>query len=175
MHSSDQLQPRGGKRFNWRLAIFIAAVGLPLGSAFYVFADQFFSRGIHDRGSYVAVDLKSLGQFPFDDQLGVLADVPRDFRALDGRRVELEGRAFSRSGALIAREFEFVYDVNKCCFGGPPKVQERVYVHSSKPIVLSGHECRLVGTLHVRLNRNELGTVLSVYDLDLESLRTLTN
>src|SRR6059058_2076282 len=95
-------KPRGS-RFNWRLPAFLD------------------------------VDLKALGNFPFDQNNGSINDIPPAFRALEGKKVLLDGFMYSpRNAGDKGHEFQLVYNVTKCCFSGPPQVQERVYgyVHS---------------------------------------------
>jgi len=68
-------------------------------------------------------------------------------------------------------EFQFVYNVTKCCFSGPPLVQERVYGHVTKgdvPLFDMFTFARVTGTLHVRVVRDDGGAIHSVYDLDVD-------
>ncbi len=69
-----------------------------------------------------------------------------------------------------ANEFQFVYNVNKCCFNGPPLVQERVYAHSRNDMpIYSMFDCaKVVGILHVRVVRHKDGSIHSVFDLDVQ-------
>jgi hypothetical protein len=156
---------------NWRLYAFVAVLCVPFAYLGYSLLSFTLSNGIHQHGDTTSVDLKSLGNFPFDGVNGMLTDVPKDFRALDGKRVELTGMMWSaKSAGPHTNEFQLVYNIAKCCFGGPPKVQERVFVHTHGPIQFYDVQVNIVGTLHVRLKRDETGTVDSVYDLDLESV-----
>jgi len=164
------------KRVNWRLVAFVGVFVLIFGSFFYVFASSVVTGGITHHGGYADVDLKAMGQFPFNDTSGQLTDVPKLYRQLDGQRVVLRGKMYAGGSAVKATRFEFVYDVAKCCFGGPPRVQERVFVHlpqGAPAVDVTGPyelmEC--TGKLHVRLQRNTEGTVVSVYDMDLESIK----
>lgn len=179
MELDYQVKPSLRQRFNWRLIGFIGVFVLIFGSFFYVFATSVVTGGISRHNGYTEVDLKAMGQFPFDDVNGVLTDVPKRYRELDGQRVLLRGKMWAGNSASMARRFEFVYDVAKCCFNGPPRVQERVYVtvpQAMPPVEVMGAtdlmEC--TGKLHVRLVRNAEGTVTSVYDLDMENLKPST-
>ena len=78
-------------RVNWRLVGFLALVSLPFAWFLYVFLNQTLSGGIKDYGDYKHVDLKALGNFPFDEVRGTENDLPQRFRELDGQRVMLEG------------------------------------------------------------------------------------
>jgi hypothetical protein len=74
------------------------------------------------------------------------------------------------------RRFQFVYNVTKCCFSGPPQVQERVFVVAKKdiPIYDMYTFAEVVGTLHVRVIKDPTsGKITSVYDLDCESAKAL--
>jgi len=155
---------------NWRLYAFIGFFCLLFGGFGYTILNEVLSNGIHSHGDYAYVDLKSMGNFPFDAQNGLLTDIPKDFRNLDGKRVELKGMMYSASGSVEVQSFQFVYNIAKCCFGGPPKVQERVFVHvpDNRTVQLSGDQVDIIGRLHVRLQRNSEGTVISLYDMDLE-------
>jgi hypothetical protein len=158
---------------NWRLFAFIGFFCLLFGVFGYTILSEVVSNGIHSHGDYTSVDLKSLGNFSFDGQGGLLTDVPKDFRNLDGKRVQLRGMMYSTASAYEVNSFQFVYNIAKCCFGGPPKVQERVFVHvpNNGTVLMSGDQVDIIGRLHVRIQRNSEGTVTSVYDLDLESLK----
>ena len=167
---AQRLRPR---LQNWRLLLFVAVVATPFIWAGYSFLSSTMTGGIHHYGDYTFVELKPMGNFGFDDQAGRLTDVPREFRELDGKRVKLQGMMYAGmyGGAQVAN-FELVYNIQKCCFSGPPKVQERVFVHSpgSKLVPYYNQMVDVVGKLHVRIKRNDVGTVESVYDLDLENL-----
>ena len=61
--------------------------------------------------AYREVDLKALGNFEFDPVSGTVADVPAQFRALDRRRVVIEGFIHPRDGLEGRTEFELEYGV----------------------------------------------------------------
>src|SRR5215212_7451633 len=118
---------RRGRGINYRLIAFLAIVSLPFFWVLYAFINEAVHGGVEDRGSIVKVDLKALGNFPFDPVNGTSTDLPQRFFALDGRVVELEGQMYAPNAtADKVDEFQLVYDIAKCCFSGPPKVQERV-------------------------------------------------
>jgi len=158
---------------NWRLVAFIGVFVLLFGSVAYAFLSFVLSNGVHPHGNYVSVDLKAMGQFPFSNQTGMLTDVPQDYRSLDGKRVELQGMMWSlQSAGPELVQFQLVYNIQKCCFNGPPQVQERVFVHMKRDKSTQWYYqlVSATGILHVRLKRNDQGTIYSVYDMDLESL-----
>lgn len=161
------------RRFNARLWVFVGLISLPflwiVGSAVY----DSMTGGIKDHGSYKEVDLKLLGNFNFNDETGTVEEVPARYRALDGQRVSLRGYMYGPEDAgAKGRRFQFVYNVTKCCFSGPPLVQERVFVHAKKEIPIYDQYtfAEVVGTLHVRLVK-ENGKIVSVYDLDCDTAK----
>jgi len=159
-----------------RMMIFVAVICFPILWLSYVYVNEKLSGGIEHYGDYTKVDLKALGYFRFDDRNGSDADIPSRWRALDGKRVVLEGFMNVRNRASgETREFEFVYNVTICCLGGPPQVQERVYVHvpgnRSVPIDSSSF-LQIIGILHVHVVKDG-GAVQSVYTLDLEQMRPM--
>jgi hypothetical protein len=159
---------------NWRLMAFVGFFLALFGAVGYILVDASVSHGVHSHGSYTEVDLKSLGFFSFSNTDGRLTDIPKEYRELDGKRVKLTGVMFDgMSAASEVREFQLVYNIQKCCFSGPPQVQERVFVHAAKGRGAQWHDetVDVVGTLHVRLKRDSQGTIQSVYDMDLESMQ----
>ena len=132
-----------------------------------------YNGGVRHTSEGEVVDLKALGSFtPLDPQNGTLRDVPEKWRALDGKKVVLEGKMFSSLvGASELNEFEFVYDIQMCCFRGPPIPQERVFVHvpSGRMTPYIDGVAKIVGTLHVKIERNKIdGSIVSVYTMDMD-------
>lgn len=169
---ADVLTPRR-PWFSLRLLVLLAVFGAPFLYFGYVILDQAMTGGITDRGAYFDVDLKSLGYFPFDSVKGGIEDVPAKFRELDGKRVALVGEMWvTNSSSNDIKEFELVYSIQKCCFGGPPKVQERVFARAPNNGTVPYYPTlvRVVGTLRVNLERDDVGNVSKLYQLDIESL-----
>jgi hypothetical protein len=165
--------PARRPRVNFRLVMVLALVALPFLYFGYVIVDQALHKGVVNRGNYYEVDLKSLGYFPFDPAKDDLNDVPRQWRDLDGKRVALVGEMYTGgSAAPKVRGFELVYSIQKCCFGGPPKVQERVFakVPNNGTVPYFWQPVRVVGTLHVGVRRDETGQIVSIYDMDVENV-----
>jgi hypothetical protein len=167
---TDYYKPRLTERINVRILVFAAVVLLLLGTPIYIFVKESITGGIE------RVDLKALGNFVFDQQAGTIEDVPAEFRALDGERVLLEGEIYAPNEAGDRMtQFELVYSIAKCCFGGPPKVQERVYAHVPPHMQvpnLSFRYARVLGTLQVDVKR-EAGQVVSVYTMNVEEIRPM--
>jgi hypothetical protein len=124
-------------------------------------------------GAYVQVDLRALQHFDVDPERGTTGDIPEQFRKLDGRRVMVEGIMYNPQDAGNgAVEFQFLPQVphNE---HRPPLVQERIYARVSStgpPFVLFDMyaPARIYGVLHVRVVRDETGTIHSVYDMHVE-------
>jgi hypothetical protein len=75
-------------------------------------------------------------------------------------------------------QFQLVYNIQKCCFAGPPQVQERVFAKLSKATDVSAPdtsaEVRCVGTLHVKLQRDpKTSTCTQVYSMDVQRIEPL--
>jgi hypothetical protein len=163
------------RRINVRLLMFLTAVALPLLWYGYVLADQLIYHGIKPHNGYIEVNLRTLGCFAFNPNTDGLEQVPPRFRALDGKRVVLQGTMYDMNVARdkIAR-FQFVYNVQICCLGGPPQVQERVFARcrpGQEVTYYDGRPVNLTGILHVKIERDpEYHTVLAVYELDVESV-----
>jgi len=155
-------------KINLRLVLFIAVISAPFIWATYAGARLLLNGGIEDMGSYKKVDLKALGYFNFDNMTGTIDNVPARYRNLDGQKVALEGFMYLQNGAARLHNFEFVFNRQICCFRGPPLVQERVFVHSQVALPYVDGECRIVGTLHVRIEKNEVGAITSVYTMDVD-------
>ena len=73
------------------------------------------------------------------------------------------------------RDFQFVYNVQLCCFNGPPLVQERVFARVPKggQIPYSSEFTKLTGILHVKVEKQD-GVIVSVYTMDVESAEPIT-
>ena len=179
---SDALPPQRPwyARINFRLIIFLLVVSAPfvwiIGSA----VRNSMNGGVVDYGDFKQVDLRQLGNFSFNEETGTEASIPAAARELDGQRVTLRGFAFQRNSAAdTGKSFEFVYNITQCCFNGPPRVQERVFGYSKTDINIpdSSVFAELTGVLHVRVIRDKPtepgkpGRVVSVFDLDVESLQ----
>ena len=164
------------ERVNFRMIAFMALIAGPFLAVFYLFVSPLINGGITRSGDHFQVDLKMLGNFPFNQESGTIDAVPQRYRELDGKRVALRGYMYApKSASGRGTQFEFVYDVNKCCFSGPPQVQERVFAKVANgrrdiPIFSQYELADLVGVLHVRVVRDkETGVVTRVFEMDVES------
>jgi hypothetical protein len=172
--SKDQTKVPLSERVNLRMILVAAVVLLLIGYPVYTFVQASRTHGIQDTGGMKVVDLKALGNFPFDEVNSTIKDVPPIYRQLDGQRVALDGFMYAGNSASDeVSAFQFVYNITKCCFNGPPKVQERVFAQSKSPVPYYGQMVRCVGTLHVNVQKNEAGQTNSVYELDVDKVEQL--
>ncbi len=167
-------KPPVTSRVNVRLVVLMSVVAVPFLYFLFIIVRQAVTGGVIDRGTYVEVDLKSLGYFPFDPAKDTLDNVPERWRQLDGKRVLLEGEMFTQDSASDrVRDFQLVYSIQKCCFGGPPKVQERVFVHVPDEAGVPNYTyrglVRVLGKLRVNLKKDQ-GQASSLYEMDIESI-----
>src|SRR3954468_22736950 len=145
------------ERINLRMVIFFAVILIPIGYMVYLFADTWRSHGIWDArderyGSYKKVDLKAMSLFQMSQISATDADIPAEYRALDGKRVMLVGEQYVTGRSRGSQvEFDLVYSIAKCCFNGPPQIQ-----HFVKCKALPGKDIetymglgKAVGILHV--------------------------
>jgi hypothetical protein len=166
---ATQFEPIAGK-INFRLIVFLAVITAPIIWIAAQFVSAKVSHGIKQEGDVSLVDLKSLGNFPFDERTSTINDIPSRWRGLDGKKVALEGFMFPTNSAVSGVSgFQFVYNIQKCCFGGPPLVQERVFTVVPKGAVpYASEEVRCTGILHVGVHKNDWGNTSTVYTMDLE-------
>jgi len=166
-----------GERINFRMLTIVIVFGVLVGWPVYSFLKVQMTHGIERDGDLFRVDLKSLGNFPFNDMAGTVENIPPDFRKLDGKKVALEGFIYAGNGAGDkVNAFQFVYNIQKCCFGGPPLVQERVFasVPNNGTVDYLPDEVRAIGTLHVILNKDrDTGKILTVYTMDVDRVEPL--
>jgi len=165
-------RPPAAAPVNFRLIVLLGLVAAPFLYFAFVMIRDAVTGGVISHGDYAAGDLKSMGNFYFNEARDDISAVPERFRNLDGKRVMLEGEMFAPNEAGDGvRRFELVYNIQKCCFGGPPKVQERVFakVPADKQGIPYRSPVRVTGQLHVKAIKNELGMVVALYTMDVEN------
>ena len=128
---------------------------------------------------YIQVNLKTLGNFTFDEEKGGTQDIPRLWRDLDNRRVTLTGFMFnpSQTGTGL-HKYQLVYNAGS--FSGlkwPPLVQQRIIATApeSTPMFSAYDLVRVSGVLHVGVQRDQAGRVSSVFRMDVESATNAEN
>src|SRR5580704_9557217 len=93
-------KPAISERINFRMITVMAVIAFLVGYPVYQYVSASWSHGVTDAGNgMLAVDLKALGNFPFNDQDGTVNDVPKQWRDLDGKKVILEGFMFCTDSA----------------------------------------------------------------------------
>ena len=120
------------RRINARLIAFLGTIVIVVGSIVYFAWPAIalaLGGGIREGRDGKIVDLRALGYFAIDPKDGTLNNVPKRFRELDGQHVVLDGFMFGGDSVYEPRDYQFVYNIQNCCFNGPPLVQERVFVH----------------------------------------------
>ena len=77
--------------------------------------------------------------------------VPPDAKSLDGKKVFIKGYVYPGQRQYGITQFLLVRDQGSCCFGGNPKVTDRVLVQLSDPegLAFSSKLFKLAGTFHV--------------------------
>lgn len=125
------------------------------------------------RGNLWVCDLKTLSNFDFDQVNGKTEDIPKEFRDLDGKRVQVTGQMWApfRADGRV-HDFDLVYSIASCCFSGPPRLQHIVKAKAPQGVTFPYSAGRVVvtGTLHVGVQRD--GEVIdSIYRMDVESVR----
>jgi hypothetical protein len=96
-----------------------------------------------------------------------LEDLPDAIKALDGKRVEMQGFLLPLYDYDDIREFSLVANHMSCCFGFVAGLNGQVYVKLAGPRGLpwTSEPLRVVGTFRAR-ERKEAGYVLHVYALE---------
>jgi hypothetical protein len=125
---------------------------------------------------YTTVDLKSLGNFTFDSEGGRTLDIPAQWRELDGRRVSMSGYLINPQPPGPGLQWYcLVYQLNWPELRGPPLIQERVYANlaASSHSVSAYDLVHVYGVLHVSVQRDQFGTIRSIFRMDVESASVL--
>lgn len=123
-----------------------------------------YQRMRHD--PYQPVNLQALGSFPLNDQTGTENDIPEEFRKLDGTKVSVTGFMWAPASVTAPPEFQLVDSIRHPT---PyiPQAHDRIHVSLSPghPVQWFDQLVHVRGTLHVKLKRNDIGMIYSVYTL----------
>jgi hypothetical protein len=160
------------RRINGRLIGFVGTIVFLAGAILYMAwpaISMSYGGGIRHTSEGDEVNLKALGYFALDEHNGTIEQVPRKFRQLDGKKVILEGFMWGGDSVNRPHIFQFVWNIQNCCFNGPPLPQERVFVKvpEGRDIHWIDGFARIVGTLHVKVVKDH-GSVVSVYTMDVD-------
>ena len=94
------------ERVNFRLIGFLAVIAALFGWVLWTVLDQ---RIAVKQGDYYFVDLKGMGNFPFDAFRDTEAAIPKEVRELNGKKVVFHGEMFAPGQASTGvREFQLV-------------------------------------------------------------------
>lgn len=118
-------------------------------------------------GAYQVVDLRTLGEFDFNESSGTESDIPVLLRKLDGKRVSVQGMMWDlRSSGPASSRFQLVYSLRQS-HRGPPLVQERIFVHGTggRPIQWFDQLVRVRGTFHAHMRRDDTGAIREVFTI----------
>lgn len=101
--------------------------------------------------------------------------IPATARELDGQKVFIKGYVFPndlRGQTEGIREFTLVRDKGQCCFGGNPKLTDkiRVKLQGKLQLTYSTGVQRLAGTFRVRPAPTTSGLVEAIYQLEADHL-----
>jgi hypothetical protein len=167
------------RRINLRILVFAGVLAVLVGFPLYTYLADAIRGGIRVRADgYTEVNLKAMSTFVFDQYQGTIEDVPERFRALNGKKVILEGEIWAPNAASDhLHGFELVYSIQKCCFSGPPQIQHFIQskVVNGGKVPYYGGLVRVYGVLRVEVTKDpEAGKINGVYHLDVERLEPVT-
>jgi hypothetical protein len=96
---------------------------------------------------YDRIDYSVLQPQPGDP----LNAIPPDAKALDGKKIFIKGYVYPGMRKNGITQFLLVRDQGTCCFGGDPKITDRIQVSLSNPkgFTFSGALFKVAGTLRV--------------------------
>jgi len=99
--------------------------------------------------------------------------IPASARQLDGQQVFIKGYVYPGLQTKGIREFVLVRDKGDCCFGGNPKITDRIQVKLKSPLTIDFHDglFRLAGTFHVGVGAASEGLGQAIYHLDADHVR----
>jgi hypothetical protein len=177
----DDYQPTWSERFNWRIAVFVLVVALPILGLFGWWLNEFIGGGITDYGAYKKVDLKAMSSFDMDQVNATTQDIPNKWRELEGKQVLMIGEMWDPHSAgndSRLAYFQLVYSKTKCCFSGPPLAQHFVdgYVVQGKHVYYYDVPVQVLGTLHVYIRKDPTtGVIKSIYHVEVQKVDPIEN
>lgn len=167
------------ERFNWRIWVVVGIALLLVGYPVYQFMSVALTGGIgtskDEKGEFHPVELRAMSLFEMSQTNATEESIPKKWRELDGKRVELEGEMYlGNSAAGKQADFNLVYSIAKCCVTGSPKIQHFVKCTAPAGKVFPKYEglVSVKGKLHVSIEKDpEVQAILSIYRLDVESVK----
>jgi hypothetical protein len=163
---------RAIRKTSWTAKLLIVAMAIIVGYPLFDAVDGAIPHHLRQRGGVWVCDLKTLGNFDFDQANGKTEDIPKEFRDLDGRRIKVTGEMwapFRADGKVI--DFDLVYSVASCCFSGPPRIQHivKARLRSGAAAQYSHGRVDAEGTLHVGVVKTG-EAIDSIYRMDVDRL-----
>ena len=98
---------------------------------------------------------------------------PPDVANFDGHRVFIKGYVYPGKQTSGIKQFVLCRDNGDCCFGGQPRLTDRIMVNLEGPLALeySTRLRHLAGTFHVEPGRAVDGLGGAIYHLDADYLK----
>ena len=120
-------------------------------------------------GEILAMTIKELGNFQYDDQKG---GIPADVKQLNGATLRLRGFMIPMDQADHITQFALVPSLFSCCFGQPPQIQHTIVVTCPKGKAVSycPDEIVVQGKLTVEEKKDD-GYVISLFEVGAESVK----
>jgi hypothetical protein len=163
---------RAIRKISWTAKLLIVAMAIIVGYPLFDAVDGAIPHHLRQHGGIWECDLKTLGNFEFDQANGKSEDIPKEFRDLDGKRIKVTGEMwapFRADGRVI--DFDLVYSVASCCFSGPPRIQHivKARVRGGASAPYSQGRVDAEGTLHVGVVKTG-DAIDSIYRMDVDRL-----
>jgi hypothetical protein len=99
--------------------------------------------------------------------------VPQSALDLNGKKIFIKGFVFAGSKSEGIQQFMLVRDAGTCCFGGNPKITDRIVVDLGTPggMMYTKQIVRVAGVFHVNPSQGPGGIGAVYYHLDQAELR----
>jgi len=156
-------------------AVFLGIFGIP----FVLWLFHAVADGRIPFGKYWEVDLKAMSTFDMDQVNATTADIPKQWRDLEGKKVVLTGEMWAPrdNGKGLLTYFQLV-DPSKLHFDGPcapPLAQWFVdcnVVKGAQVEYLEG-KVQVSGTIHIRIDKDKRGVIKSIYHVDVVDVKPI--
>ncbi|HEX4000339.1 MAG TPA: DUF4190 domain-containing protein [Pirellulales bacterium] len=99
--------------------------------------------------------------------------VPQSARDLSSQKVYIKGYVYAGSDAAGIQKFVLCRDAGTCCFGGNPKITDRIVVSLANPsgMIYTKQPVRVAGTFRFSPRQAPGGIGVAYYHLDNAELR----
>ncbi len=93
--------------------------------------------------------------------------VPQSALDLHGKKIYIRGYVYAGSQTFGIKSFVLVRDAGTCCFGGNPKITDRIVVTLKSPsLIYTKNVARVSGVLRVNADQSPNGLGVVFYHLD---------